>query len=115
MSDPIDTPDDYTARLQRRVAELELDNSALRKQVPAIPEARIVRPPEPPYFLRSSLKDSRFWNENRRAILDAASHGRLIDDTPGWRAGSPESEAARKVALNRYNAQQAAKAKEGSK
>ena len=115
MTDPIDTPDEATARYQRRIAELELDNSALRKQIPTVPAQNVVTRPEVPYFKRSDLRDSAFFNAHRKDILRAASAGRIIDDTPGWHAGSPESEASRKAALNRYNAQQAAKAKEGTR
>jgi hypothetical protein len=65
---------DELERLRARNAELE---AALAKGAP-----NLVTRPEPPSFKRSDLRDAAFFAAHRRDILDAASHGRIIDDLP---------------------------------
>jgi hypothetical protein len=118
MTDPITPPDpiaEENARLRRQLAETQLDLSETRKLLPKAPTQNLITRPEPPTFRRSDLKDSAFFAAHRKEILDAASHGRIVDDTPAWQAGSPESERSRTAARNRNAMQQAAKAKEGTR
>jgi hypothetical protein len=65
---------DELERLRARNAELE---AALAKGAP-----NLVTRPEPPTFKRSDLRDAAFFAAHRKDILDAASHGRIIDDLP---------------------------------
>lgn len=58
--------------LQRRVAELE---RAL--------QAHELRP-DRPVFHRRDLRDARFFQANREAILEAVKDGRIVDDG-AWR------------------------------
>jgi hypothetical protein len=98
MTDPLNDPAAAEiARLLRRNAELELDLSAARKAIPKPAAPNLITRPEPPSFRRSDLKDAAFFAAHRRDILDAAVHGRILDDMPGWHAGgnSPSMVAQR--------------------
>jgi hypothetical protein len=77
---------DELERLRARNAELE---AALAKGAP-----NLVTRPEPPTFKRSDLRDAAFFAAHRKDILDAASHGRIIDDLP---AGDLESAIANQL------------------
>jgi hypothetical protein len=71
---------DELERLRARNAELE---AALAKGAP-----NLVTRTEPPTFKRSDLQDAAFFAAHRKDILDAASHGRIVDDLPARDLGS---------------------------
>jgi hypothetical protein len=74
---------DELERLRARNAELE---ATLAERPGGAPN--LVTRPEPPTFKRSDLRDAAFFAAHRKDILDAASHGRIIDDLPAGGLGS---------------------------
>ena len=65
-----------TDELAAALARAERAEAALARY-----QSRPARPEPPPTFTRTELRDAAFFHANRRAILDAVAHGRIVDDT----------------------------------
>ena len=90
MTDDASNPDEISA--------LRAENARLRGLVGPDEPALVRRTPDKAVYLRSDLRDARFFAEHRASILRAASEGRIVDDSPDWKIPGAKSQAQREAA-----------------